>query len=105
MQGKQRQDEDLVKFGLPGRTTCVPSWRAWAEGIAGPGIRGTFALRLTGSGLAGGSPDRPPCFTRARGEGRQGRPTARRRGRSDRVGERFGASNRWQVPFTRHVPG
>ena len=67
MQGKQRRDEDLVKFGLPGRTTCVPSWRAWAEGIAGPGIRGTFALRLTGSGLAGGSPDRPPCFTRARG--------------------------------------
>lgn len=49
MQGKQRQDEDLVKFGLPGRTTCVPSWRAWAEEMAGPGIRGTFAL--LGAGL------------------------------------------------------
>jgi hypothetical protein len=79
VQGKQRQDEDLVKFGLPGRTTCVPSWRAGAEEI--------FPVA---------APDRV---------GKGGRPTARRRGRSDRVGERFGASNRWQVPFTRHVPG
>ena len=43
MQGKQRQDEDLVKFGLPGgRSDDVRAFLA--------GMRETFAP--TGSGLA-----------------------------------------------------
>lgn len=42
MQGKQRQDEDFVKFGLPGgRSDDVRAFLA--------GMRGTFAL--LGAGL------------------------------------------------------
>lgn len=120
MQGKQRQEEDLGQVQHPGFDDvpwwcwvspgrALPSWRvlcvcalgrAWAEGN-----------RRTGSGLAGGSVAvchacrgrcRPTPCTRARtlqflvgcaGQGRQERPTERRRGRSDRVGEKFGTSS------------
>lgn len=116
MQGKQRKDEDLVKLSLPGLGVawpCLPGvWAGMGGGDRGAGHEGCKQeARWLVREADWGSVDRrrTTCrqaltyTARARpykvlqggcaGQGRQERPTERRRGRSDRVGEKFEASN------------